>query len=284
MACPFLKEGRAFYCHAAPVGKMILEGPGYSSGGRCESREYYRCELVRRDEVLHERCPHLEEVHVQYCGVSTPAKLIPFSESRLSSCTSGGHRYCESYLALARPHGSLPAASNLLYSANHFWLDVEESGLCHVGLDAFVADVIGNPDGITFVTTNGRQRPVVAMAVHGVEWPMTFPNRLRIDRVNSHLRGDPSRMTADSYGSGWLFSGWELNDETRTGLISGKAASSWQEHEHERLLHEVRGSSAFACDGGHPVKGVGQLLPREQLVRLLQQFFGNRSWGPKDPS
>ena len=29
MACPFLKEGRAQYCHAAPVGKLILEGPGF---------------------------------------------------------------------------------------------------------------------------------------------------------------------------------------------------------------------------------------------------------------
>jgi len=34
MACPFLKEGRARYCHAAPVQKLILEGPGAADGGR----------------------------------------------------------------------------------------------------------------------------------------------------------------------------------------------------------------------------------------------------------
>ena len=41
MSCPFLKEGRAQYCHAAPVSKLILEGPGFSGAGRCASPEYY---------------------------------------------------------------------------------------------------------------------------------------------------------------------------------------------------------------------------------------------------
>ena len=77
MSCPFLKEGRAQYCHAAPVSKLILEGPGFSGAGRCASPEYYRCERVGKDEPRQQSCPHLEEVHVQYCGVTAPTKLIP---------------------------------------------------------------------------------------------------------------------------------------------------------------------------------------------------------------
>lgn len=284
MACPFLKEGRGLYCHAAPVGKMILEGPGYSGGGLCESREYFRCDLVRSDGMLQDRCPHLEEVHVQYCGVSTPTKLIPFSESQSCTCTSGGYRYCESYLALARPHGAIPAPTNLLYSANHFWLDADESGACHVGVDTFLANVIGKADGITFVTTHGTQQPTIALTVHGVEWPMSFPNRMIIEKVNGHLRGDPARMTADPYGSGWLFSGWELPGQTRAGLITGAPAAAWQDEEQALLVQEIHDALPVPCDGGHPVKGVGQLLPRQQLVCLLQRFFSNRSWGPRDLS
>jgi glycine cleavage system H lipoate-binding protein len=284
MACPFLKEGRAQYCHAAPLGKLILEGPGFSGAGRCASPEYYRCELVKKGEVRQERCPHLEEIHVQYCGVNTPTKLIPFSESQLSCCTSGGHRYCESYLALARPHGAVAAAPDLLYSSNHFWLAAEDSGLCHVGIDAFVADVLGSVDGVTFVTTHGTQRPVMALNVHGVEWPMTFPNPLLIQKVNSHLRGNPARLTADSYGSGWLFSGWELPGQTRVGLISGPPAAAWQDEERARLTLEIHNSLQLPCDGGQPVKGVGRLLLTQQLVCLLQHFFSARSWGPKDQS
>jgi len=277
MPCPFLKEGRAFYCHAAPVGKMILEGPGFSGGGLCESKRYFHCELARTEELLQDHCPHLERIHVQFCGVTTPVKLIPFSESELSNCSTGGHRYCESYLALARPHGAAAAPADLLYSRNHFWLDVEESGMCHVGVDAFLADVIGKADEVTFVTTQGTQPPVVTLTVHGVEWPMTFPNALIIHKVNCHLRGDPSRLTTDPYGSGWLFSGWELPGQTKQGLIGGEAAASWQQEEQHHLVEEIHDALHVPADGGHPVKGVGQQLARQQLVCLLQHFFSNRS-------
>ena len=135
---------------------------------------------------------------MQYCGVNSPTKLIPFSESQLSSCTGDGYRYCDSYLTLARPHGTTAPPADLLYSPNHFWLATEESGLCHIGIDAFLAEFVGKFDGMTFVTTHGTQQPVVAVTVHGVEWPMTFPNPLMIQKVNGHLRSDPKRLTCRS--------------------------------------------------------------------------------------
>lgn len=282
MACPFLKEGRAQYCHSAPVGKLILEGPGVSGTSLCMSPEYYRCDLVGKEEPRQARCPHLEEMHVQYCGAATPTKLIPFSESQQSSCTTGGYRYCESYLTLARPHGAIAPAADLLYSPNHFWLAAEESGLCHVGTDAFLADFVGKVDGITFVTTHGTQRPVIAINVHGVEWPLAFPNPMLIQKVNSHLRGDPARLTSDPYGSGWLFYGWELPGQTKAGLISGPPAAAWQTEEEQRMAREIHESLQVHCDGGRPVRGVGQLLSRQQLVCVLQHFFSDRTWVPKD--
>jgi hypothetical protein len=75
MPCPFLKEGRAQYCHTAPLGKLILEGPGVASNGLCTSPEYHRCALVAKDEPRQMRCPHLEEVHVQYCGANQADSL-----------------------------------------------------------------------------------------------------------------------------------------------------------------------------------------------------------------
>jgi glycine cleavage system H lipoate-binding protein len=282
MPCPFLKEGRAQYCHAAPVHKMILEGPGVSGAGRCASSEFFRCDLVGKDEERRDRCPHLEQVHVQYCGASSSIKLIPFSDSQLSSCTTGGYRYCDSYLALARPHGAFAAPADLFYAPNHFWLAAQETGLCHIGIDGFLADIVGKVDGLTFVTTHGTQRPVVALTVRGVEWPITFPNPLLIQKVNSHLRSDPARLTADPYGSGWLFSGWELPDRTRAGLIAGAHASAWQAEERDRLAHEIHETLELNCDGGQAVKGIDQLLSRQQLVCLFQHFFSNRNWVPKE--
>lgn len=277
MPCPFLKEGRARYCHAAPVRKFILAEPGAADGGRCASQKYAQCELVAKNGAPQDRCPHLEEIQVQYCGVSPVTKLVPFSESELSSCTSDGFRYCDSYLPLARPHANC-APGHLLYSANHFWLDAEESGLCHIGLDGFLADVAGQVDGVTFINANGMHCPALALSIHGVEWPMSFPNPILIQKVNRRVRSDPGRLTADPYGAGWLFEGFELPGRTRAGLVSGKQAAAWQAEEQERLTQEIHETHAPGCDGGAPVRGVAQLLSRPHLVCLLQHFFSARGW------
>jgi glycine cleavage system H lipoate-binding protein len=219
---------------------------------------------------------------VQYCEASSPTKLIPFSESGFSNCADGGYRFCDSYLTLARPQGALAAPAGFLYAPNHFWLAADESGLCHIGIDAFLADVAASVDGVTFVTTHGIERPVVALTLHGVEWPMTFSNPLLIQKVNGYLRSDPKRILADPYGSGWLFAGWEMPERTRASLIGGPRAAAWQAEERERLAQEIHETLKLSCDGGDPVRGVGQLLSRQQLVCLLQHFFSNTHWGPKE--
>lgn len=277
MGCPFLKEGRARYCHAAPVRKLILDGPGAADGGKCASAAHRKCELVAPDAAETARCPHLEEIRVQYCGVSSITKLVPFSDSELSSCTSNSYRYCDSYLALARPHASSPD-SQLLFSPNHFWLDHEESGLCHIGIDGFLADVAGKVDGVTFATLHGTHCPAVALTIHGVEWPMSFPNPLMIQRVNSRLRSDPARVAADPYGAGWFFEGYEVPERTRAGLVSGKQAEAWQAEEQVRLEREIHEIHAPGGDGGSPIHGVAQLLERQHLVCLFQHFFCKRGW------
>lgn len=277
MACPFLKEGRARYCHAAPIRKLILDGPGVAGGGKCASPEYRQCDLASKDAAQQDRCPHLEEIRVQYCGVSPVTKLVPFSDSELSSCTSDSYRYCDSYLPLSRPHASSPMGS-LLYAVNHFWLDAEESGLCHIGIDGFFSDVAGSVEGVTFATPHGTHCPAVVLTIHGVEWPMSFPNPLIIAKVNSRLRNDPARLAIDPYGAGWLFEGYEIPGRTRAGLVSGKQATAWQNEERERLAREIHDAHAPGADGGAPVRGVAQLLSRPDMVCLFQHFFSKCNW------
>lgn len=282
MPCPFLRQGRARYCHAAPVRKLILDGPGATSEGRCASPDYRLCELAAKDESQGARCPHLEEIHVQYCGASPVTKLVPFSDSQMSHCINTGYRYCDSYLSLARPNHASPPPADLLFSANHFWLEPDESSLCHIGIDAFLAETVGRVDGVTFVTAHGTHRPTVTLTVHGVEWPMIFPNPLLIEKVNSRLRMDPARLTADPYGVGWLFEGWELPGKTRSGLIGGAQASAWQTEERERLAREIHETQEFGADGGYAQPGVAQLLSRRSLVGLCQKFFSGSDWDRED--
>jgi glycine cleavage system H lipoate-binding protein len=261
---------------------LILDGPGVvADGGRCTSPEYKQCELAAKDSAPQARCPHLEEVHVQYCGAAAVTKLVPFSDSQLSCCASNSYHYCDSYLSLARAHDTIPPA-HLLYTPNHFWLDMEESGLCHVGIDGFLASVAGSVDGVTFVTQHGSHCPALTLTIHGVEWPMSFPNPLLIEKVNSRVHSDPARLTADPYGAGWLFEGRAVPGRTRSGLITGAQAAAWQAEEVERLSREIHEIHAVGCDGGLPVRGVAQLLSRQHLVCLLQHFFSRKGWAVEE--
>ncbi len=282
MACPFLREGRARYCHAAPVRKLILEGPGATEAGRCASPDYPGCELVGGEEPLRPRCPHLEEIPVQYCGAAPVTRLVPFSDSQLSRCAGAGYRYCDSYLSLARPNLSSPPPPGLLYSPNHFWLETGESNLCHIGIDAFLAELVDTADGVTFVTSHGTHRPAVSLNVEGLEWPMVFPNPLLIERVNSRLRSNPAPLTADPYGVGWLFEGWEIPAKTRAGLIGGAQAAAWQEEERERLAREVHDRCQLGADGGYARRGVARMVPREAAVAIFQRFFSGADWSREE--
>jgi glycine cleavage system H lipoate-binding protein len=274
MACPFLTEGRAQYCHAVPVRKLILDGP--QMGGRCASPEYRRCELVAKDPAPVNRCPALEEVRVQYCGASPVTKLVPCGDSKISSCTSDSYRYCDSYLARVRPRANT-RPPQLWYTANHFWLDIAESALCHIGIDDFLADLVGTVEGVVFATPDGTRCPALTLTVHGIEWPMFFPNPMTIQSVNTRVRSDPARLAMDPYGTGWLFEGPELPGITRRGLMSGEKATAWQTAERERLAREIHEMHAPGCDGGLSVRGAAQLLSRPDLICLFQRFFSASS-------
>ena len=276
MSCPFLREGRARYCHVAPLRKLILDGPGSAGAGRCDTPGYRECPLAV-SEAPGNSCPHLEQIHVQYCGATGAPKLIPFSEASLSRCGGPGYRYCDLYLSMARPHSGRAAGENLYYASNHLWLDAGEGGLCQVGIDALLARTIGTADSVLFVPQRGQELPSVVLTVNGHEWTLVFPNPLRVKDVNGQLRTHPERLTADPYGAGWLLEGWAVDDQTTETLRHGAEADAWLTAEELRLtefVHESLGrATGCAADGGVPAPGVARLMPREEASQLYQEFF-----------
>ena len=102
MPCPFLREGRARYCHAAPVRKLILDGPGASEGGRCASARYVVVRTGGQSKTPRDRCSSFG----RHSGWSTAASLrfrnrchsVIFWES--SNLRQQHYRYCYLYLQL----------------------------------------------------------------------------------------------------------------------------------------------------------------------------------------
>jgi glycine cleavage system H lipoate-binding protein len=300
--CPFLREAQVRSCQASHVRKLIVDGIGTAADVTCLTEQHVNCASFHEQHAVSDgpaRCPFLHERLMQYCGVQAVPKMVPYSE--LSRCGSESYRYCELYLDMARPRkeqGSeqnpgevwqvegIPVPSNLYYTSNHMWLDVHESGSCHIGIDGFLARLIGTLDRVSFVTMKGVNRPAAVLTMGGVDWPITFPNPLLISSANVYLRGNASRLTTDPYGSGWLFEGWQppAGATPRRGLVSGQRAMSWMTSEVQRLsgfvqecaMKRAPEGEAALCDGGAFVPGLLDHLTRDEMFLLLHEFFGPR--------
>jgi len=290
-------------CQAAPVRKLLVDLAQPPAEEKCTSEGHTTCSIFQEQHGLSDgpsRCPFLHERLMQYCGVQAVPKMVPYSE--LSRCGSESHQYCEQYLEMARPRRAhaAPAAGawqvegvavpqELYFTANHMWLDVHESGACHVGIDGFLARLLGELERVSFLTLRGTNRPGAVLTVNGSDWPISFPNPVLISGANVYLRSDPARLTADPYGSGWLFEGWQPPSgvEAQKGLRQGREALDWMGSEMHRLAEFVQScesvqGGSHLCDGGIPVAGLAGELPRDEMFRLLSAFCGPQAAWAQD--
>lgn len=309
MRCPFLREAQVKFCRASAFRKMIVRLPGQPDNERCSTPAYVNCPAARLHREEHpsiDHCPFLNESLVQYCSAATVTKYIPYSESVLSQCGTESHKFCELFLALAHPpHAAFPDEDNrvhshtgteaehvaqgiripeaLWFAPNHMWLDVGADGVLHIGVDAFLASVMGEIDRLTYVTPRGVGRPTAVLTVQGVDLQMTFPNQVNIMRPNTYLRTNPAKILSDPYGSGWLFEASEAGKQSpsRAGLIPGKDACAWMEAEVRRMTeyaHDLATrpsahGAVLMADGGcfHP--GLVHDLTREECLEVANAFF-----------
>jgi glycine cleavage system H lipoate-binding protein len=169
------------------------------------------------------------------------------------------------------------------------WSDVSEDNTVHIGIDAFLAQLLGKVDQISYVTLRGTHRPAVVLTVNGTDLPMIFPRKMSIGAVNSSLRTHPSRLFVDPYTTGWLFEGTDLEEEdgrmkgsTESSLlVSGNEAVAWMRNEIRRaseLVHELSHAgdtqgTVLMADGGSPQPGLGQHLTREELLHLFNELL-----------
>jgi len=313
MRCPFLREAQVKSCGASEFKKMIVRIPSQpenETNERCSSQDYVDCPWVRQrhEEFPNQtRCPFLQESLAQYCSAASVVKYVPYSDPGLSRCGTSGHRYCELFLMISHPNlvashevdaptldsgdigpwivDGIQTTGWHFYSANHMWLEIDEEGNCHVGVDPFFAKVIGGVDKLTFTASYGKHHPGVVMTLNGVDLSLVFPNRMNITAANSHLRADPHRVAADPYTFGWLFEGVEAKISGEPGisrgLIHGRDARTWMQNEtrrlsefiHERLAGRSESEGRLAADGGtfggEPIKN----LDKEQILILYNEFF-----------
>jgi len=287
MTCPFLREAQVKYCRTSSIRKLIPLAQSDQAEERCSSAKHSECPVFRQQPdagALADfgTCPFFNESLMQYCGAASIAKFVPYSESLLSRCGNDSHRYCELYLQMAHPlppaesANGLPMPAELGYTANHMWVDVNEHGVCHAGIDAFLGRALGQVERISFVGQKGRHRPTAVVTTAGVDLEITLPFPLQLTNCNLYLRADPARLTAEPYTGGWLFEGVPDEGSLET-LARGEQAQHWMDEEVKRVsefLQQLPGAyGPTAADGGMFSAGLARYIEREQMLALFHEFF-----------
>ncbi len=318
--CPFLVEVNAQCCRLAPFRKLVPIRDIAMQDQCCSTDAWRSCAWVpRRDAPLDRRdqaaqpvagsgdpCPFLDEIFACSCAAA-PCKLIPRTPLAVRSCLADSHRYCEFFLERAcprppaatggraaspdgRPLGAaeIPVAPGVALAPNHMWIDEGPDGSCHVGVDAFLARVLGAVDEVTFLSACGPGAPSLVLTVAGTTLPLVFPQPLDITGVNRALRRHLDNLTDDPYGRGWLYEGWSLKPHRGTGVAArtvrlrrGPDAETWMASEVRRLLQHVQAIASrrsshlgpVAGDGGEVSSALAQHLERTELLEVFSLFF-----------
>ncbi len=287
--CPFLAEVDAFTCNLATVKKFVPDCAIVNADQRCSSADWRSCPLGPSSTLESAEgggCPFLRRLQVQRCTAAPIERLIPRTDLP-SRCNGPSHRYCELYLERTDPHSCrhksrMALPPGLALAPNHMWLDVESDGTCHLGVDAFLARVVGAVDRVIFPSARRPTRPsvVLTMAV-GLELPLVFPQVIEIASANVELRRHPDALATDPYRRGWLYEGKVRGDDLGEGLRRGAQASAWLETEAERLttlVHDMiarRGCDLgpTLADGGVSDEGLAQQLSHGELLQVFVAFF-----------
>jgi glycine cleavage system H protein len=289
MECPFIRQTRVHSCSGAGFRKPIPELHHAANGSRCLTAAFGECEYCTPEAASAggPPCPLLEESLVQYCAAAPVMKFIPYSEPLLSRCGSGAHRYCGLYLDVVRAAqaaddggADFAAPDHLHYTSNHWWMDTSGDGPCHLGIDAFLARMLGPVERVGFATPHGVGRPTVIVTVNGVHFTATFPGLVEVLSSNLHLRLDPSRVSAEPYSAGWIFEGRVSESQRnalRASLLDAKQAREHMAADNHRLSerlqarHTVEGVP-LAADGGVFSPGVLAELDRDEALGVFHEF------------
>lgn len=286
MQCPFIRETRVHSCRSAGIRKLIPELHSADASGRCVSPAWRECPYSG-DAASHEDsalCPLRQESLVQFCSAAPVTKFVPYSEPLLSRCGSDAYRYCELFLDVmsaarhaAASSNPLHAPEDLLFTSNHWWLDASGDGPCHLGIDAFLARLLGPVERVGFATPHGIARPTVVLTVRGIDFSATFPELVPVEAPNLHLRLDPARLSNDPYSLGWVYQAMIPAGQRRAlreSLLDSAAAVRRMEDDARTLnqLIQNRLSPTLAADGGLFAPGLLAEVDREEALVLFSDF------------
>jgi glycine cleavage system H lipoate-binding protein len=163
------------------------------------------------------------------------------------------------------------------FHLGHTWVMKEGADDARVGVDKFVANLMGKIDHIDVCGANRWVRQgqkIITLTSGGTSVDLLSPVEGVVTAVNDDVLRDPSLVTNDPYENGWIamVKSPDLKVNQRN-LIQGSMVAPWMQNNAARLRAMLSPSPALAQDGGTPISGLLPQLTPELRQKVVKEFF-----------
>ncbi len=167
---------------------------------------------------------------------------------------------------------------SLHYHPGHTWARVVDEDTVAIGIDDFARRLTGGAKGLELPTVGQYVRQGgkgATLEVEGRKADLIAPVDGEIVEVNRRALEDPSLITSDPYGQGWLFKVRSTNLAANLrNLLSGSLARRWVEDAKEQLeLRLMALSGSVLQDGGEVAPDFADHLDTEAWRGLIEQLL-----------
>ena len=174
--------------------------------------------------------------------------------------------------------GGFSVPERLRFHPGHTWALSESPNLVRIGMDDFATKLTGKVEQINLPQRGQWVRQgqkIWSLVRNGMKIEMVSPIEGSVADINEAALKDPSLITNDPYGEGWMVTVQSPDAKTNfRNLLGGALARWWTEESSMRLQRLVPNAlGALAQDGGVAVDDIAGTLSDEQWVKVAREFF-----------
>ena len=166
----------------------------------------------------------------------------------------------------------------LHYHRGHVWARVLGPDTAVVGIDDFARRLLGRAEGVELPSVGsllrqGATGARVDVAERYAE--VVSPVDGEVLAVNAELAREPSLVSDDPYGRGWLYRIRSTNLAANLrNLLNGSLAKRWMEDSREQLDRRLMAlSGSVLADGGDPAHDYGEHVELAEWQALVERFL-----------
>jgi glycine cleavage system H protein len=166
----------------------------------------------------------------------------------------------------------------LSYHRGHTWARAIGPDTVLIGMDDFARKLIGPIRGLQLPKVGSWLRQGgkgFRVQVNGRGAELLAPIEGEVVEVNPALAGQPSLVSDEPYGRGWIMK-LRATDLGRTmqNLLNGSLAQKWMEDSREHLQIQLMAlSGSVLQDGGEPVADFARHLEDEDWRQLVHELL-----------